>query len=141
MGETQKQIRKYAPKTDDELRQLAVDIVSGLVFTSAHIREEDLNNLLGMVFMPILFMDEHSRKELVANEIHTIYEYYSEAGPRAINGKPIFMSCRMLNRTDSQKVWSMMKRFEKKTTDFLDGESKVPPARDPNQTGLFDEEG
>lgn len=140
MGETQKRIRKYVPKTHEELRQLAVDIVSGLVFTSAHFRDDvELENLLQMVFMPLIFMSKEDIEELRANDIHIIYEYYSKAGPRGINGKPIFMSCGMLDRKDARKVWAMMKDFSEKTQDFLDQRSAMPTL-DPNQMELFSDD-
>jgi hypothetical protein len=87
--------------------------------------------------MPLVFMEKDYIEAMKENDIHIIYEYYSEAGPRSINGYPIFMSFRVLDRTDAAKVWDMMKKFEAKTLNFLDGQPKRKVIDDPNQTKLF----
>lgn len=45
--------------------------------------------------------------------IGMIYEYLSEASPMGLNGGPIFMSLRMLNKEDSTKVWEYYEKYKK----------------------------
>jgi len=133
-------VSRYTPKNRSELRQLAMDIVNGHVFTSRHIRESR-QDMMGMVFMPVLFMTPEQQKEWEEAEITLIYEYLSKAGQRSINGYPIFMSCNSLDKTDDAKVWELVREAEIKAKEFLD-----PPKRskcesvDPNQTVLFEDQ-
>lgn len=127
----------YVAKSEEEIRRLAVDIVSGQVFTSAHIRGNDVENLLRLIFMPLVFMTDDDIEVMKKNHIHVLYEYYSKAGPRSINGYPIFMSFHVLDEADAAKVWTMMKKFEAKTLNFLGGSSGQEIIDDPNQTSLF----
>jgi hypothetical protein len=85
---------------DEELRKLAVDYVENKIFTSTQIREEDL---LPTIFMPVLFglFSGWTKEEL--KEVGFLYEYLTEAGPRAVNGYPIFFSCRVINRNDAER--------------------------------------
>lgn len=44
--------------------------------------------------------------------IGMIYEYLSEAAPMGLNGGPVFMSLRMLNKEDSEKVWKYYEKYK-----------------------------
>lgn len=87
--------------TDEQCKRLALDLHAGRVFTDRDCRNpQDVT----MVFMPLLFMSREDANNMVEDEIALVYEYMSEAGPRACNGMPMFMSCRMLNRKDFEVV-------------------------------------
>lgn len=45
-------------------------------------------------------------------ELGIVWEYLSEALPRSINGYPIFMSCRVMNKSDWNKIWPVLQREE-----------------------------
>lgn len=47
-------------------------------------------------------------------QLGLIWEFYSESLPRSINGYPIFMSCRVMNRTDWDHIWPILEREEKR---------------------------
>jgi hypothetical protein len=98
--------------TDEEIKKLALDIRSNLVFGSWNIRKEEFERMVGSVFMPLLFMDEESRKQMKDEEIFHIYEYMSQAGPRSINGYPMFMSFRSINKTDAEKLFKVIAALE-----------------------------
>lgn len=128
----------HASKSPSELRQLAMDIANGHVFTSRHIREHDLDKI-GMIFMPILFMTSEQHEEWKETGVTLIYEYNSKAGPRSVNGYPMFMSCAALNKTDDARVWELVRDVEVKTKAFLDppaAAKKETPA--PNQAVLVE---
>jgi hypothetical protein len=123
---------KYAEKwswkiqKDEDLKKIAKDLYNNLIFTDRQCKE---NNLL-MVFMPLMFMapsapnlsedisknrDSKIYTLLEADiekkyymeyikDIGMIYEYISEAGPRSINGNPIFTSFKLLSKTDFVKM-------------------------------------
>lgn len=42
-----------------------------------------------------------------------IYEYFSEAGPRSVNGYPTFVSLHMVSQEDAIKVWEKYELIKK----------------------------
>ena len=99
----------FAPLTDKEIADIANDLYRGMIFTDRHIqRPEDVAS----VFMPLIFMKENDIKKLKADPPGMIYEYFSEAMPRSINGMPMFMSCRMISIKDTKKVMDIYKRIK-----------------------------
>lgn len=92
---------EYIRKTDDEIRQLVKDMLSGAVFTSQQI---DTVELLPMVFMPLAMIGKERIEELQAANIIMFYEYMHKAGPRGINGYPMFLSMQVLNLEDATRL-------------------------------------
>ena len=95
------------------LRQLAMDIIEGKVFGTWGIPESESPNTIGMIFMPLILgakVDEGTAH---------VYEYMSEAGPRSINGYPIFFSCRMLSKTDADALWPLIEEVKQQRDTFL----------------------
>lgn len=91
---------KSLPK--EELDVIAMDMATDKIFSNFHIRKEDMD-LLPSIFM-LLFLGAFEGFD-EDNEFPTmIYEYLSEAGPRAINGYPIFFSMKCLGLEDSEYV-------------------------------------
>ena len=99
---------------EPDLKQLAIDIHAGRVFTDRHLRR-DARDLL-LVFMPIGFMGHEDRAQMIADmesgAIGMLYEYMREAGPRSINGLPSFFSVRMLNREQADTTWRLVGEIE-----------------------------
>lgn len=96
-------------RTAQELKQLAVDLRAGRVWTSAH--DKATGGRLSS-FMVLLFMDGEQRKEFLESDVGLIYEYLDKAGPRAVNGCPQFFSCLMLNRADTERLHKLLKALE-----------------------------
>lgn len=81
---------------DDEIREFVRDLEGGHVFTSDHVkREEDIPR----VFMPLL-MGAAAQFEDVIDDVGVLYEYTDKAGPRAVNGMPMFMSFSLMHKDD-----------------------------------------
>lgn len=97
---------------EQEITQLAKDIAMNLVFTSDHIRREEWDNILGMVFMPIVLGAFSEYSEEARKDIGMVYEYYDKAGPRSINGYPIFFSFRVVNVKDRLAVWEKHEKIQ-----------------------------
>lgn len=87
-------------RTDEELKQIAIDYNAGLIFTDQQVRNP---NDLGMVFMPLVMMTREERQQELA-DAYRIFEYRSAAGPRAINGMPMFMSFRTATKAECEKI-------------------------------------
>src|SRR5271168_5155168 len=90
-------------KTDDQLKQLAKDIHSGLVFTSNHL-PMDNPALLGAVFMPLVMMNDQQQKDFTDKRPGMVYEYMDKAGPRSFDGYPMFMSLQFITIDDYEKL-------------------------------------
>lgn len=83
--------------TSAELKQLACDIYDGKVFSSSMLTNQ---KHLAMIFMPIILGALNNRTKEELKEIAFIYEYLDKAGPRSINGYPIFSSFHILKHSD-----------------------------------------
>lgn len=105
-------------KTDDELKQLARDMVAGNIFVSSMIPDDQYDHMLGSVFMPIdLGALEHVDKSTIGQ----MYEYFNKAGPRSINGLPVFFSVQLINKEDLVRLREMCQAIQDATTAALDG--------------------
>lgn len=93
-------IRKH---TDEELKKIAVDLHSGLIFSDRHCNNP---SDVTMVFMILHFMDKEQIEKFKKDKPAMIYEYLSEAVPRiCFNGMPSFFSMRIMNKTDFDVMW------------------------------------
>lgn len=86
-------------RSEAELRQLALDLKANKVFTSTQIPAED-SLMLGSVFMILALMDDAQRADFLSKKPAFVYEYYSEAGERSVNGYPMFMSMRFVTEDE-----------------------------------------
>lgn len=57
------------------------------------------------------------REEFIKN-IGMLYEYYSEASPRGVNGHPTFLSCKIVSYDDSQRFIEKYNKYVKKREEF-----------------------
>jgi hypothetical protein len=97
--------------TDDEVREFALGIYRNEIFTEYHIREQDVANLVGMIFLPMATgcFDPETLGALEKSPPGMIYARYRAQGrdqtfPRSINGYPIFSSCAFLSKEDTVRV-------------------------------------
>jgi len=98
--------------TDDEINALAEDIYRDRVFTSDQLRQGDLN-MLPVIFMPLLFAGKKMIEKMQIDAPGMIYEHFSEAGPRSINGYPTFVSLHIVSQEDAKKVWEKFEQIKK----------------------------
>ncbi len=105
-------------KTPDELKQIAVDLFHGKLFTDRHIPKNEPNGML-MVFMPLGLMEPKDLKKLQDDPPGMIFEYINKAGPRSINGLPGFFSFQMLSQDDTKTVLEMYKKLEEAQKEAL----------------------
>jgi len=94
--ETKKQVGSQKRRPQAKLVELARDITEGKVFGSWMMPKSE-GPQLGMVFMPLFFMD----KEQLPPNTAEVFEYYDKAGPRSVNGMPVFMSMHILTKTEA----------------------------------------
>lgn len=105
------------PKPNAELKQIAIDLFDGKIFSDRHIHNQDSHSI-GMVFMPlILGAFSESTKEEIA-DINFIYEYLDQAGPAGINGMPCFFSFRYLTKAEAEIMFGYYDEYKKVKEDF-----------------------
>jgi hypothetical protein len=111
---------------DNELREFVDDFLSGNIFTSAQVPE---NESLNLIFMPLVLGGGDMLKP-IADDIGCLFEYMSKAFPRSINGYPMFHSFRVMHKDDWKVALKTIKqeRVRRQTiplvrdTEFGDGE-------------------
>lgn len=102
---------------EEELRKLAQEIVEGKVFTDRDVRQGD-HDILPVIFIPLSLMPN---VHAWGADAGLVYEYWDQAGPRSINGYPIFFSVRKVIKKDMPALehyvktfWEMKKEIEAK---------------------------
>lgn len=99
--------------TDDEVKDLATRILNNEIFTSQHIAPGDVESLMRMIFMPLGFMDRKAVLEMKRKQRPGMFwAPMASAGPRAINGYPIFFELHMVSEEDTIRVWSKFKELK-----------------------------
>ena len=101
-------------KTDKELKQLALDMFKCNVFTDRHIKPNE-QDLLPSIFMPFFFMNKEQSEEFAKRDIGMLYEYMDKAGPRSINGYPIFFSFQVLEMSEIERLLPMVDALNEMT--------------------------
>ena len=97
-----------------------MDIVDGKVFTDKHIPDNQ-QHMLTRVFIPLMLGGlEQINQDGLLDNVGMIYEYYSEAGPRGINGMPIFMSFRYLTVADAKRTFEFYDDYLKLKASFYE---------------------
>ena len=101
----------YVPKTKEEIKDIAMGMREGRIFTSMQIREHDMN-LLNVIFLPLVFMDYTQYKSIELMKIVHFYGHIDGGGSgRAINGYPSLFNMGMLNADDAKKVCDMYEKI------------------------------
>jgi hypothetical protein len=96
--------------TQQELVALARDFYGNLVYSLWDIQD---SSLVTSVFMILNFLDQETLDKWKDEPPGLIYEYLREAGPRSINGCPIFMSARFLTKGDADKLLKILQEMER----------------------------
>lgn len=112
------------PRTEPELRQLAMDIADGKVFGS-WMRDD---GHLAFQCVTALLPPEALQKMLDA-KVAGLYEYYDKAEPRGINGMPAFFSYKVVLASEAPRLDQLVKELYEVKKKFLEGdECESPPS-------------
>jgi len=119
-----------ARMADEELAKFVLGVCDDKIFTMHHIPEGSRTNVGGMVFMPLTFGAFGGWFEAELENIGTVWEYMSEAGPRSINGYPMFFSCRLMHTDDWKRACRAIDKElarRKAATSILDDLKETTP--------------
>lgn len=112
---------------DPELRTLALDISEGRVFGSWECASPDE---VRSSFMVLMLAGPENLPD--PTEVAHVYEYMSQAGPMAVNGRPMFMSARFLHRADAPILQGYLKSLHEQRKAWLGASAPEPePEPDP----------
>lgn len=122
-------------KTDEQIKQLIMDVVGGRVFCDFMI-PDGRSNSISMVFMPLALMKREDGLHLMeVDEASMLYEYLEKAGPRSCNGMPGFFSFQFLNRADHDYFGVEYVKYLELQAEFLKNENNGTPD-DPSADGV-----
>lgn len=93
----------YKSKSDEQIKDLAIKLYKNEIFTSMQVPEHS-TYLLPSIFMPLMFMDDVTKKILLINEAYCFYADIADSAPRTINGFPMFFSMLYLNKDDTYRL-------------------------------------
>lgn len=90
------------PGRIEELKQLAKRAYQGEIFIT------NKQEAIECAFLTILVL---AKPEQIPGDVGAIWEEYSKAGPRSINGYPTFMSCHFLTVEESRMFWEYLEKI------------------------------
>lgn len=109
----------YPEKSPEELLKLAHEFLANKHWTSEwHCKSlEDVKiTFLIVGLLPKEALDYYER-----NDIAFFFEDFQKAGPRCVNGMPMFLSCQILNQNEFNQVRDFMKKIKEKDQTILEG--------------------
>jgi len=113
-------------RTDDELKQIANDLVHGRVFCDRHIHASDSEALISKIFMPLSMGALNSIPEEKLRKIGMIFEYIENDINNLADDKdkvdhsfPVFLSMQIIHADD------MVKFMEYGQSDLSERESEA----------------
>lgn len=101
--------KQYVTKTKDEIRQIALDVMTGSAYGSWQMSDKDH---LSMVFLPLIGIDDFVIKGWQRDEVIHFYGHIKDALNRSINGMPIFHSFCVIDQPDLDRVFKMIRLIE-----------------------------
>jgi len=110
--------------TQKQLKQIAVDLAEGKIFSNLHLRNQEE---LSGVFMVILFMDQEQLQKIADNDVVFIYEYLDKANPLSVNGMPTFFSMRYLTKYDFSTMYHEYIRYVEMRQEFMEDFQPILP--------------
>jgi len=100
----------YSSKSVSELKKIAHDIYIGKIFCNRQVEP----SMFGTVFMVWSLLDPLEKKKMIDSGMSMVYSDMQDAGPRSVNGYPIFWSMSVLNKQDDRKVYMYYKQIQEK---------------------------
>lgn len=109
-GDFDPNVSEYQPLTDAEIADFAKKIYRNEIFVSWMVCKGDMH-LLTSIFMPLLFIDDITRRGMIRDGIQHFWAPMSEAGPMGVNGYPMFFSFGMWNQSDAGRIHTKLKEI------------------------------
>ena len=104
-------------KSNEKLKQIAVDLFDGKIFCDRHIPEGE-QYMLASIFMPIALSGLPDISDEKIRDMAFLFEYNSQAMPRSINGYPIFGSVQYLNKKEAEQMFKFYEEYKTLKEEF-----------------------
>jgi hypothetical protein len=98
--------------SDEKVREIALGMFKGQLFTNLQLPEGRNNDLIRMVFMPLALMNEKEMKRFKADKPVLIWGDMADTFSRSINGYPIFTKVGYANRAEAEKIVAKYKEIK-----------------------------
>lgn len=98
-------------RTDEEVKQIALDLHRGKIFTDRHISDDDDGFKLERVFFVLGMLKPEQMDAIKADPPGLIFEYIEKAGPRGFGNLPMFFSMQMLSQEDTTKMFAIYNKL------------------------------
>jgi len=96
-------MNEYERRTDEDLKQIARDLYSGMIYSNLHIENlEDTRH----VFLLLGMMSKDESDEFKKMRPSFVFEYLDKAGPISRNGMPTFFSFQFLDIDDTKRMFA-----------------------------------
>lgn len=105
-------------KTQKELAEIALKIFKNEIWCSWFIRKGE-EHMLPNIFMPLIFLSNEDKLSLVEKKVSCFYADMSNAGPRTVNGYPIFSTVGYLTDEENKKVFEIYSDLQKKSAEIV----------------------
>lgn len=102
------------------LKELALALSRNEAMLSTQIPEEQLEHLARSIFMPLIFLNDEQRQSLIDRKIVAFYGFMRDAGPRSINGWPMFGTVGYLTLEEHTQVVEMARKLREAEKAALD---------------------
>lgn len=105
-----------------ELKKVALGIYKGHIFTDMHCDSPE--EVFKLFMLMSLTEDDSIIKGIKSGKISMVYEYMDKSLRWAINGKPMFLSCKFLNKEEKSLVMNYIEKLEEAEENVLEGDLK-----------------
>jgi len=93
-------------KTDEELKQIAVDLLHGQIYSTQHQFLIDNPDMIPSVFLPLALMTPEVSKDFLARKPAMIFEYINKAGQEVLMVSPVSLRCNTSAKKNLKKSWN-----------------------------------
>lgn len=95
--------------TDEQIQEIALGLHRRQIFCDRHIPQPQWEDMVPSVFLTIGL---GGFGNVDVTTLGLVWEHLDKAGPRSINGFPMFFSCNLLNKEDAEKVMVIVRRLK-----------------------------
>ena len=108
--------------TPEQIDETIIGLLQGQIVTASELPED----MIASVFMPVGL---GGLADIDATKVGNIFEHMNKAGPLAVNGYPIFMSCQVAHKDDWEEIAVRTANVAAATAEAMEA-SKQPKQED-----------
>lgn len=106
--------------TEEQLKNLAIEVTEGKVFGSWMIPEEKMETLLPIIFLPYHWGAAETIKD---QDVSVLYEHMVKTKRKTKDGYPVFMSFKTLSKDECSRLAELVKKLNDMKLQFMGEEN------------------